>query len=46
VGDWDFLKDHLVMDNEFILISIDGSKLEYRAINDEGEIIDEILVEK
>ena len=46
VGNWDFLKDHLVMDNEFILISVDGGKLEYKAINDEGEIIDSILVRK
>ena len=46
VGDWDFLKDHLVMDNEFILISIDGNELDYNAINDEGEIIDSIRIEK
>ena len=46
VGDWDFLKDHMVMDNEFVLISIDGRKLDYKAINDEGEIIDSICIEK
>lgn len=46
VGDWDFLKERMVMDNEFVFISIDGKKLEYQAINDEGDIIDLIRVEK
>jgi len=46
IGDWDFLKDNMVMDNEFVLISIDGNKLEYKAINGEGDIIDIIHIKK
>ena len=46
VGHWDFLRERMVMDNEFVLISIDGGKLEYRAINDEGDIIDIIRIKR
>jgi len=46
VGEWDFMRGHMFMDNEFVLISVDGNKLEYKAINDEGDIIDVIGLEK
>ena len=45
VGDWDFMKDHVVMDNNFVVIEINGNRLNYRAVNAEGSVIDTIVLE-
>ena len=45
VGDWDFMKDHIVWECHFVVVEIIGNRLNYRAINDEGNVIDKFVLE-